>query len=271
MYEMDSTGSWQEAGGASDAGDIFSSAGSIASMATGNPLWSLGSSVIGGMFGGSSAKSQNKQQIKLAREQMAFQERMSNTAHQREVVDLRAAGLNPILSSTKGLGGSSTPQGAMPTVQNTGDAAIRGAASALALQTGQAQVDLLKAQTAKTLAETASENQRPGNIAADTGLKAQQNNLAGIQQSLVAADINNRGINTALTRVQEALARIKFEFFTPLEKEKLETEVNILKEEFKTAQRRGELDATEFGKLMGYVERLLSPFSISMGVHKGMK
>jgi len=72
----------------------------------------LGSGFLG-MMG---ANKQNETQIASAREQMAFQERMSNTAHVREVADLKAAGLNPILSAK--LGGASSPGGAQPNIVN---------------------------------------------------------------------------------------------------------------------------------------------------------
>lgn len=51
-----------------------------------------------------------------ARNQMAFQERMSSTAHQRETKDLIAAGLNPVLSA--GGSGASTPSGAEGDISN---------------------------------------------------------------------------------------------------------------------------------------------------------
>lgn len=79
-------------------------------------IGAIGSSLLGGLFGSSGAKKQNAQQMAMAREQMDFQERMANTAHQRQVKDLEAAGLNPILSAK--LGGADSPGGAQPNIVN---------------------------------------------------------------------------------------------------------------------------------------------------------
>lgn len=105
------------------------------------PAIAAGVGALGSFLGGERANQANSAQ---ALRQMNFQEDMSKTAHQREVLDLKAAGLNPILSAQRG---ASTPGGAMAQQIDTLSPAVN---TALQVSRNSAEVGVLR-QQAKNL------------------------------------------------------------------------------------------------------------------------
>ena len=144
---------------------------------------------VGSVLGGIGA---NQASAKSAREQMDFQREMSNTAWQRGMADMKAAGLNPMLAFQQGP--ASAPSGASYQAQNP--------AQHLQDFTSQLQVDK------RIGAETEHLKSSAKSLEAGAELSRANARKAIAEAGLVMSDKAKRQYEIALLRAQETVAKL---------------------------------------------------------------
>lgn len=128
-----------------------------------------------------------------------FQRTMSNTSHQREVGDLRAAGLNPILSARHG---ASTPPGASAQsgdFSGIGSSALQGLALASNLKLQDAQARDLNSAAAQKDFQTLD------------GWYTQEQRLLQMRASTELSTAQRRQIDEDIMRIRQQISNMTTE------------------------------------------------------------
>lgn len=165
-----------------------------------------------------------------------------NSAHQREVTDLRNAGLNPILSATGGTG-LSAPTGAMPDLSSVNSAVV----------TAKQANRQLMVNALSNLADIAvrKEANRINNKSAEAALLDAQANLQ---------NANTNSINTASQVQQRAIQNSKM----TTEQKKMLYEMNLINSNIALNSAYSQKASTD-----AYVQRSLLPSNISKNYSSG--
>lgn len=215
-----------------------------------------GLSALGGLFSNNSAS-------KEAEKNRKWQEYMSNTSHQREVKDLRAAGLNPILSA--GGGGASTPSGNVAPVMDAIGAGVNSANAArltsIAKDKAVAEIQNINADTQKKGSDvklneqlTANAAAQHENILADTSAKRTSERIAS-DQSGVRIELDR-----ALTAKSEAERHAALVNSSKAQLEKEYVMLQNIKARYENAIKKDQtqMETSKTGRILRRIDRVMN-------------
>lgn len=164
-------------------------------MLIGGAISGLGS-LASGFLNWNSQEKNNEAQAKEAALNRDFQERMSSTAYQRGMTDMKLAGLNPILAYQKG--GASSPSGsqaAFTAPKIEGNPLGEAVNSGMALARNRAEVANLVSQNANINADTALKQGQAVKTAAEREILTQ--NLSPAQREKMQADLDKEVLGSS--------------------------------------------------------------------------
>ena len=199
---------------------------------------------LGALIGYQSQKETNAANAEVAQRQMEFQERMSNTSYQRQVDDLKKAGINPMYGFMKA-SGASTPPGASYVAQSPGMAAVQAYSSMSGARQSSAQAAKTAAE-AEVIEETGLAQAKANleKTVADLGLTTQQTRKVIMDTELSAAQIATEKEKPAQVRamVDQLIATTDTEWFKQLN---LQQQTALLRAQVPMYMAKAQLDKNQ--------------------------